>query len=164
MEEFLKRMLSMIQRYKYVAVILLLGVALMLLPTGQKDSQPEQQIRNPQVPGMQEQLEQILSQIQGVGKVRVLLTELQGEQTLYVRDENTYDSADRTEVQSDAVIITDSQRNEAGLIRQLIPPVYQGAVIVCQGGDSAAVRLAVVQAVSDATGLSADKITVLKMK
>lgn len=164
MEEFLKRMLSMIQRYKYVAVILLLGVALMLLPTGQKDSQPEQQIHNPQVPGMQEQLEQILSQIQGVGKVRVLLTELQGEQTLYVRDENAYDSADRTEVQSEAVIITDSQRNEAGLIRQLIPPVYQGAVIVCQGGDSAAVRLAVVQAVSDATGLSADKITVLKMK
>lgn len=164
MEEFLKRMLSMIQRYKYVAVILLLGVALMLLPTGQKDSQPEQQIHNTQVPGMQEQLEQILSQIQGVGKVRVLLTELQGEQTIYVRDENAYDSADRTEVQSEAVIITDSQRNEAGLIRQLIPPVYQGAVIVCQGGDSAAVRLAVVQAVSDATGLSADKITVLKMK
>jgi hypothetical protein len=39
-----------------------------------------------------------------------------------------------------------------------------GAVIVCQGADKPVVRLAIVEAVADATGLSTDTITVLKMK
>jgi len=42
--------------------------------------------------------------------------------------------------------------------------LYRGAVVVCQGGDNASVRLAVVEAVSNATGLTSDRITVLKMK
>ena len=46
----------------------------------------------------------------------------------------------------------------------VLSPTYLGAVIVCQGGDSPTVKLAIVEAVSNATGLSADKITVLKMK
>ncbi len=39
---------------------------------------------------------------------------------------------------------------------------WAGAVIVCEGGDSAAVRLQLTQAVSALTGLSADRITVVK--
>ena len=41
---------------------------------------------------------------------------------------------------------------------------YTGAVIFCQGADSAAVRLQVVEAVAVYTGLSSNKIMVLKMK
>jgi stage III sporulation protein AG len=41
-------------------------------------------------------------------------------------------------------------------------PAYQGAVIVCQGADNSAVRLAVSEAVSALTGLSSDKISILK--
>jgi len=36
--------------------------------------------------------------------------------------------------------------------------------VVCQGADRAGVRLAVVDAVKSVTGLSSDRITVLKMK
>ena len=43
-------------------------------------------------------------------------------------------------------------------------PVYRGAVVVCQGGDSAAVRLAVTQVIQSLTGLSADRIVISKMK
>jgi stage III sporulation protein AG len=49
-------------------------------------------------------------------------------------------------------------------VRQVIPPKYQGAIIVCQGAEKATVRLQVVEAVVNVTGLTADKITVLKMK
>ena len=41
---------------------------------------------------------------------------------------------------------------------------YTGAVILCQGADSATVRLQIVEAVSVYTGLSSNKIMVLKMK
>jgi len=40
--------------------------------------------------------------------------------------------------------------------------VYQGAVVVCQGADSSAVRLAVTEAVAALTGLSTEKITVVQ--
>ncbi|MBR3562004.1 MAG: hypothetical protein IKN81_10870 [Oscillospiraceae bacterium] len=39
---------------------------------------------------------------------------------------------------------------------------WTGAVIVCEGGDSAAVRLELTQAVRALTGLSADKIAVIR--
>ena len=39
---------------------------------------------------------------------------------------------------------------------------YRGALVVCQGGDQAAVRLAVTEAVMALTGLPADRITVVQ--
>ena len=64
----------------------------------------------------------------------------------------------------DTVIVTDSDRKEQGLIQKLNPPKYMGAIIVCKGAGNAAVKLAVVEAVSRVTGLGADQISVLKMK
>ena len=39
-----------------------------------------------------------------------------------------------------------------------------GALVVCDGADSASVRLAIIQAVSSLTGLGSNKIAVVKMK
>ena len=41
-------------------------------------------------------------------------------------------------------------------------PDYVGALVVCEGGGSATVRLQVTQAVSALTGLSSDRISVIK--
>ena len=72
--------------------------------------------------------------------------------------ENSRDTRKKT------VVVTGSSREETGLVSQLLPPTYRGAVILCQGADNAQVRLSIVEAVSNATGLSTDKISVLKMK
>ena len=45
---------------------------------------------------------------------------------------------------------------------RILSPTYRGALVVCQGGDRADVRLAVIEAVSVLTGLSSDRITVAK--
>ena len=45
---------------------------------------------------------------------------------------------------------------------RILYPTYRGALVVCQGGDRADVRLAVIEAVSVLTGLSSDRITVAK--
>ena len=155
-----KQIRELAGKYKYVLMVVLLGLGLMLIPESGKEIPQEQPAAAEKEATMAEALEQILSRIQGVGKVTVLLTEAQGKRTVYVRDEST--SSDS--MKSDAVIITDGSRAQKGLVSQVIPPVYLGAIVVCQGGDSPGVRLAVVEAVCDATGLSADKITVLKMK
>ena len=53
---------------------------------------------------------------------------------------------------------------EGPLTREVTYTVYQGAVVACQGADSAQVRLEIVRAVASLTGLGSDKITVIKLK
>lgn len=157
-----KQALAIVMKYKYALLVVLLGVALMLIPGRTEKTEEIPVTTSPEMTGRQDyqQLEDFLSQIQGAGEVRVLLAYAQGEETVYQTDSDLSDTSSRV----DTVIITDSQRGEAGLVQQVNPPTYLGAVVVCQGADSAEVRLAIVEAVSTYTGLGADKISVLKMK
>ena len=156
----IKQIAPLARKYRYVLIVILAGLVLMLLPENVQEKPPEHLPEVSTESSLEEDLEMILSKIQGVGKVQVLLTESQGTRTIYVQDE----SSSQDSLKTDAVILTDSARAQKGLVSQVIPPVYQGAIVVCQGGDNPSVRLAVVEALCDATGLSADKITVLKMK
>lgn len=153
--------LEAIKKYRYVLLVVLAGILLMALPETGKEApaEPEQTVEASR-PELQEALADILSQIAGAGKVKVLLTEAAGEQTVYQTDEDHSAS----DIRRQTVLVTDAGREETGLVRQINPPTYQGAIILCQGADSAAVRLSIVEAVSNATGLSTDKISVLKMK
>ena len=148
-----------LKQYRYGILILLVGIGLMLLPAGHSDID-DLVVPKEVLPSLSDSLEQILSQIEGVGRVKVMLTQAEGEITVYQED---IDHSGDT-LREDTVLISGDTRQEMGLVRQIIPPKYQGAVIVCQGGDRPAVRLAIVEAVAAVTGLTSDRITVLKMK
>lgn len=105
-----------------------------------------------------------MQQIEGAGKVDVLLAEASGQEIIYQLDEDKSISAEDSKIKKETVIITDSNRDETGLVSKIIAPIYQGAIVVCQGGDRAEVRLAIVEAVSRVTGLPSHQISVLKMK
>lgn len=150
-----------LQKYKYVALVLLLGIGLMLIPSGQDADeihQSAQQIAS-QAP-MEQRLEQILGKVWGAGKVSVMLTQAEGEKTVYQTDMELSDDRQK----QNTVIITQSDRAEAGLIQQTLPPVYLGAIIVCEGADDPKVKLAICEAVAKVTGLGMNQISVVKMK
>jgi stage III sporulation protein AG len=151
-----QKLIAWISRYRYVLIVVAVGLILMLLPGGStpKQEQP-QQIQETEADFATE-LAEILSKIKGAGKVEVMLTTAQGQETCYQTDSRGEDQS--------TVTITDSARNETGLIRQVNPPTYLGAIIVCQGGDDPGVRLAIVESVAKVTGLGADRISVMKMK
>lgn len=152
-------------QYKYVILVVVIGLILMSLPTqGKKDEVESTITPNQKSSDTEQKLENILAQIEGVGKVQVLLTLSEGERVLYESNEDSTFTDQTNSKRQDTVIIVDSNRTESGLVQQIIPPVYLGAVVVCQGGDKPSVKLSVVEAVSNATGLSADRISVLKMK
>ena len=158
---------DLIRKYKYAALILALGLVLMMLPTNweRKENESKQEINNTQQESsVCQQLSKILASIDGVGRVEVMLTVATGPQTVYQTDDNRTTSANDSSTRQETVIITDSNRNEMGLITQVIPEKYQGAIVVCQGAGSPSVQLAVIQAVSNVTGLPSDRICVLKMK
>lgn len=155
-----EKAMEYIKKYRYVALVLLAGLILMALPEGETEDTEPVQSQSESQPSLQESLEEILSQIQGAGKVRVLLSEASGTETVYQTDVDSTDSTTRR----DTVILSASDRGEAGLVRQTNPPDYLGAIVLCQGADNAAVRLSIVEAVANVTGLTTDKISVLKMK
>lgn len=155
-----KQIVEYIVKYRNAIVIVLAGIFLMMLPgTKEQKNQEPQKAEQIQV-GLEESLAEILSHLSGAGTVEVLLTQAEGEKIIFQTDEEL--SADKKRNQ--AVLITNSDREETGLVRQINPPKYLGAIVACQGADNAAVRLAIVEAVVSVTGLTSDRITVLKMK
>ena len=164
--DLMNKMTALLSKYRYALLILAVGVGLMLIPG--KDattSEPLSAVQETRVPLTAEQrLEELLSSVKGAGKVQVLLSTASGEKTTYQTDTDSASGSNGTSYRSDTVTVTDQNRNQTGLIVQVDPPVYLGAVIVCQGADDPSVKLAVVEAVSKFTGLGANQISVLKMK
>ncbi|MBO5322662.1 MAG: stage III sporulation protein AG [Oscillospiraceae bacterium] len=154
-----------IRKHKYALVVAAIGLLLICIPFGgsKPETQSQTQAYPTEVNSMEQRLEDILAKIDGAGKVQVMLTVSSSEKTVYQEDTDLSGGGADTS-RYDTVIIKDSQGNELGLIQQVIGAKYQGAIIVCQGAGKPAVKLAIVEAVSRATGLGADQISVLKMK
>lgn len=159
----LKDKLKSLGKYKYVLFVILIGVVLMLLPnkTNRKAEPAETTISEV---NEEERIQNILQMVHGAGRVAVYLKTERSEQYIYQTDNDTSSDTDRNDQSKDTVLVTDSERNQSGLIQTVLTPKYAGAVIVCDGADDAYVKLSIVDAVSKATGLGSDKISVLKMK
>ena len=160
------RISETIGQYKYVWIVLLAGVMLMMIPD-RKDEKQKYESGETVIAteyDMQDQMASILSHIAGAGRVEVMLTVAQGERIIYQTDSTYTQSETTTDTRTQTILITDGQRNETGLVHQKNPPVYEGAIVLAEGADQPSVKLAIVEAVSDVTGLGADKISVLKMK
>lgn len=164
--EVKKKVSDLLGKHKYALVILAVGLVLMLLPAGLGGNRTDEEratASEVQREDLAQELAQILSMIDGAGKVDVLLTVSNGESTVYQQDTDA-GGGETGAFRNDTVIVRGENGIESGLVQQINPPKYQGAIVVCQGADRAAVRLAIVEAVSRATGLGADQISVLKMK
>ena len=156
-----------IKKYQYVFLIVVIGIVLLMIPSRKKSQEHTitQAISNEEsTKELEDKLGVILSKINGAGKVEVLLTFFAGEEYVFQTNEDSNTSTDKNEKQVDTVLITDSNRTQTGLVRKTLAPTYRGAVVICEGADNPAVQLAIVDAVADATGLSTNHISVLKMK
>lgn len=162
---YLKRLFD---KYKYVLLVCLAGVVLLLWPQGERETElPAEPEQADSQTALEARIQEVLESMEGVGQARVILTVEYQEETDYAYDQTS--SASRSEGggsssrQSQLAVISQNGGQTPVALRQRAPS-YRGAVVVCQGGDSASVRLAVTQAVQSLTGLSSDKIVISKMK
>lgn len=155
-------------KYKYVALVALAGAVLLLWPEGGGSSEGAAEsasgAQSLQVRDLEGEMEDILSKISGVGQVQVLLTVDSDGGRLLAEDveESWQDSGDSSGSRSSQTVVVDDGQGETPVVKRTWYPTYRGALVVCQGGDQAAVRLAVTEAVMALTGLSADRVTVAK--
>lgn len=151
------------KKYKFVLLVVLVGIILMLLPVSSQTKETEE--NKSQIPqesfdlaAMEQRMEEVLGKIDGVGKLRLMLTLQNG--TRLTLAEDTQRDQDRT--QRETVTLNRGSGNQEIVITNRFYPVYQGAVVVCQGADSSAVRLAITETVQALTGLPSDRIRVAK--
>ena len=155
---------KLLDKYKYVLLVLAVGVLLLLWPTGKEEpaqsgaSGQEEQF---DLAALEEKLSQTLSQVEGAGRVTVTLTVKSGMEQVPATDRSTSAGERENRVEEKTVVVSTGSGQEA-VVRMQRYPVFQGALVVCEGADQAQVRLAMTQAVSALTGLGSDRITVCK--
>lgn len=152
-------------QYKYVLLLLAAGLALLLWPTGERAGSGQEpsaaQEEDFDLAALEEKLSRTLSQVEGAGRVTVTLTVKSGMEQVPVTDRSTSSGERENRVEEKTVVVNNGSGQEA-VVRLRRYPVFQGALVVCEGADQAGVRLAMTQAVSALTGLGADRITVCK--
>lgn len=149
-------------RYKYALLVVLAGMVLLLVPGGEH-SRSEQAAEKEAVDrfdleAMEEKLEHALSRIRGAGEVTVVLTLKEGSRQVLARDTKVSDR----EQSSTAVVVSRGGGLEQTVPVQNIYPKFQGALVVCDGGGDAAVKLQLLEAVRALTGLNSEKISICK--
>lgn len=120
-------------------------------------------------------LEDILSKINGVGKVRVMITYSKTSQTvpLYNQDsseKNTEESDKQggtrkiTETGTKTEIVYKEVNGEKIPITQsVISPIIEGAIVTAEGANNITVKTNIIQAVEAVTGVATHKIQVFEM-
>ena len=151
------------EKYKFVILVIVIGIILMLVPVKGSQEPEHEPLTTESDVQLEEELAKILTQIKGVGKVQVMITEQTGSETVYQVDEDRSENDGHGSIKRETVILSGGG-NQSGLIKTVTPPTYLGAIIVCQGASSPVVKLAVANAVSSVTGISLDRISVLEMK
>ncbi len=113
---------------------------------------------------LEARLGKIISEIENVGRVRVMVKTASGEKNEYaVNDTVNYGSSGDKKSENEYVIVK-NQNNESGVIIKKDYPEIQGVMIVCDGGNLSTVKNEVTNAVSAVLGISTDRISVSKMK
>lgn len=161
------RLKQLWSRWKYAALVAALGVALLLLPTGggRQTELPAAGEAAWDLTETEGRMEAILSRISGVGELHLMLTAEAGEERRLAQDTALAyqgDPAAPEEYQRTTETVLSGGSEDAPVVTQTRCPVWRGALVVCQGGDDAQVKLAVTQAVAALTGLGSDRISVIK--
>ena len=161
--------LDALKRCKYVVLTAALGIVLLLLPGGNEKKQEggaPDAAEDFDRTALQEEMEEILSSLDGVGHLKLMLTVDGGSAYELARDEaqtqkrSGENTGERTQ-KSETVVLGSGASAEVVVTRSRFP-AFIGALVVCEGGDRAEVRLRVTQAVTALTGLATDRITVVK--
>lgn len=124
---------------------------------------------------LEEELEEVLSKISGVGQVKVLITYSQTSEVVPMYNEkyteSTTQEADtnggtRTIQQSDnskEIIYEEQSGTKVPITKKVILPKIEGAIVIAEGANNTNLKVNIIQAVEAVTGLPTHKVQVFEM-
>ncbi len=164
-------------RVRLLVAVGLLGMGLILcseLLAGEEPKksepateQPEQQQNTQQSEQqLQQRLEEIISQIDGVGECSVMLTFEESERSVYAVEDSVSQEQDRqtnsgsSSSQKKLVLIEDGEGGNQPVLEKTVRPQVNGVVVVCQGAKSMTVCQQVTEAVTTVLGIRSTQVCV----
>jgi len=174
-----------VEKYKYLALVVAVGVALLMIPTGSGPPESatgppgyvEPSARQPAadftVEAMERKLQSALAQTEGVGRVTVALTVAGSPAAVYAENQrsrtrsNWLDGATvshEQDAESQVVMASGASGGTQPVAESTRYPDFIGALIVCDGAGDPTVQLRIAGAVASLTGLTYDKIAIVPMK
>ena len=173
---------------EYWIVLLLVGILIMtVIFPSEKDTgvsvltepdttDTESTAQTREIEQYEEKLETLLGQMEGAGKVKVMITESVSRENVVEKDvpytiqmsQNGTDEENGTKNQQEnreesTVYERDAQGKESPYVKKTLAPQIEGVLVLAQGGDNAVVSANITEAVMALFGIEAHKIKVMKM-
>lgn len=154
-----------------IVLLGLAGMALILLSSlGSRTSREEQQPEPVSAADAQEayrsalqaELQELLGNVAGVGRVQVLVTLGGSEEYRYAKEDERLVTDEQTRSSTTYVTVGGSSRE--ALLESVAFPSVVGVVVACDGGGSSTVQEAVYRTVSVACGLPTTRIYVTRLE
>lgn len=158
---------------KWVVILGAVGILLLTFsavkPQNEATAQKAESTAKQYCEEIENKLSALLQDMEGVGNCKVYVTLENGVEYVYATEEkNNADYAadgekttERNDTQT-SVILIDGEAGETGLLLTEIQPQIKGVVVVCEGGDNAAIQERVTAVVTTALNISTRRICVTK--
>ena len=111
----------------------------------------------------EQKLAEILSNVKGVGEVRVMIEYSEGKESVVAENRKSENSSQVDNNQNKSETEIAFSNNNPVILKEIYPKV-KGVIIVAQGGDNVEIKNQLISAVMSLMDLDANKIEVLTMK
>ena len=112
----------------------------------------------------------MLDCIEGAGKCKIMITaEASSEQNYATDDSISQDirgdqSSGKSDIEKEIVMVEDANGKKIALIKSVTEPKIRGVLVLCEGANNVEIKEKITNAVKILLGVSASKISVIKMK
>lgn len=181
LKNYIFNLLSKKNKNQKIIIIGLIGLILISASSFlKKDSKkeemlPQKQTMEKRQEKLQENLENIISSIEGAGKTKVLVTFENSAETVYATEEkkNKEASEDKSEgeimrkketddSEKKYITVKDGEGTEHALAVTEIEPKVKGVVAICSGGDNPVIKKRVTEAITTALNITSKRVCVTK--
>lgn len=166
-----------------ILILMLTGMLLVIIGIPVQEKQTETQQTNTELTlpeqtkeeQLERRLEEILSQVSGIGKTKVMISLESDGQRIVEKDLEYTEGKEENAGENDTVISTqnsrtentvyekDVQGNEKPYITEELAPEITGVLVIAQGAGNAGIKTEITEAVMALFGVEAHKIKVMKM-
>lgn len=160
---------------KHIIILCIGAAAILLLLSGSFSDTDDSETSSSQnfvssadyIKKSEKNLENLLSEIDGAGKVQVMLTVESCYENVYARSydskaENSQNGA-QSELTEDYVIVKKGSNNEECLVVKVYEPTVKGVAVIAEGADSIKVKTAITDTVCALFDISTAQVSVEKM-
>lgn len=181
LKDYISNLLSKKNKNQIIVIIGLIGLVLICASSFfKKDAKkeevlPQKQTMEKRQEKIQENLENIISSIEGAGKAKVLVTFENSAETVYATEErkNKEASEDKSEgevtrkketddCEKKYITIKDGEGTEHALAVTEIEPKVKGVVAICSGGDNPIIKNRIIEAITTALNITSKRVCVTK--